>query len=388
MCGTCDIVKDDFIGQTFPTQKGGLLTVVGDNGLTRYKKKYKLTCSICSLDTELFPDLFESPKGHLVNGQVPCGCSKKPKWKPFQVEIIARRLCVEAGYEFLGFHDGYKNQRSKFSYNCPVHGKQTASYISFVNQGCRCPSCGIDSQKDKCRNSEAETITKELCEKEGYEFLGFPEGYKNQRSEFSYNCPVHGKQTVSYNNFVNTGTRCPSCAVSGYQPAKQGYLYTTLWAHPEQEDDYLGDSFVKIGITNFLEQRIKQQCGKTEYKPHQIIVFKFEDGCIPQELERLTKPYRQDKNDPHTPKELFGDGHTEIIGDWLDTHTCIELFIDEIKKNGYNPEIVVGKRLYNKLMNIDEQPMRKVIDNHIDSMCDKISEKFRGKQYEAYASRS
>ena len=180
-------MKDDFIGQTFPTPNGGRLTVVGNNGLKGNKKKYELSCSICSLDTELFPDLFESRKGHLVNGSVPCGCSKKPEWKPFQVEIIVGRLCVEAGYEFLGFSDDYKNKNSKFSYNCPTHGKQKVSYDSFVNRGSRCPDCGIESMKDKMRNPEAEAIVKELCEKEGYEYLGFPDGYKNCYSKFSYN---------------------------------------------------------------------------------------------------------------------------------------------------------------------------------------------------------
>ena len=40
--------EDDFIGTTFPTPKGGVLTVLYDNGLKKNKKKYILNCSICT----------------------------------------------------------------------------------------------------------------------------------------------------------------------------------------------------------------------------------------------------------------------------------------------------------------------------------------------------
>lgn len=357
MCGSCEI-KDDFIGQTFPTPKCGVLTVVGVVGKSKNGIKiYTSTCSICSEDKELFPELFESRKVPLVNGSVPCGCSKKPVWKPFQVEIIVGRLCVEVGYEYLGFPDGYKNNRSKFEYNCPVHGKQKVSYDCFVNQGSRCPDCGIESK----RNPEAEAIVKELCEKEGYEYLGFPDGYKNCYSKFSYNCPVHGKQEVSYNAFVNSGSRCPSCAVFGYQPAKPGYLYVTNWTNYNKDTN----EFFKVGITNFLEQRIKQQACKTSYKPHQLIVFKFEDGSIPPELERLTKPYRQDMSNPIITKEEFYDGTTEILQNWIDIIKILPELIDSIRQNGYTPEIEVGKRLYNKLIKLDKVDMVKVILDHL-----------------------
>ena len=362
MCGSCEI-KDDFIGQTFPTPKGGVLTVVGVVGKSKNGIKiYSSTCSICSEDKELFPDLFESPKGSLVKNSIPCGCSKFPQWKPFQATIIARRLCVDAGYEFLGFPDGYKNCYSKFSYNCPVHGKQKVSYTNFVkNMGTRCPSCGTESMKDKKRNPEAEAIVKELCEKEGYEYLGFPDGYKNCYSKFSYNCPVHGKQKVSYDSFVNIGSRCPSCAEHGYNPSKPGHLYVTNWVNYDKDTN----EFFKIGITNFLEQRIKQQARKTSYKPHQLIVFKFEDGSIPQELERLTKPYRQDMEHPIITKEEFYNGTTEILQNWIDIIKILPELIDSIRQSGYTPEIEVGKRLYNKLIKLDKVDMVKVILDHL-----------------------
>ncbi|UKM62723.1 hypothetical protein P19_0235 [Aeromonas phage P19] len=356
MCGQYPV--DDFIGQTFPTPKGGVLTVVGDNGLKGNKKRYQLTCSICSLDGELFPELFESHKGNLVNGAIPCGCSKKPEWKPFQINIIVSRLCLESGYGYIGFPEGYKNHRSKFEYNCPIHGKQKASYQDFVNGNSRCHHCSGTKKKTL---SEAETIVKEICTKEGYGYLDFPEGYKNAYSKFEYLCPAHGKQIVSYDGFVNHNSRCPSCSTSGYQPSKPGHLYVTNWINNKKDTN----EFFKIGITNFLDQRIKQQARKTSYKPHQLIVFKFEDGSIPQELERLTKPYRQDMEHPIITQDEFADGTTEILQNWIDIIKILPELIDTIREKGHTPEIEVGKRLYNKLIKLDKDQMAKVILDHL-----------------------
>ncbi|QQG33794.1 hypothetical protein ZPAH1_orf00032 [Aeromonas phage ZPAH1] len=362
MCGSCE-VKDDFIGQTFPTPKGGVLTVVGVVGKDKYShKKYGLSCSICSLDKDLFPDSFESQKCNLVKGSVPCGCAKTPKWSEQQVNIITRRLCEKEGYEFLGFPEGYKHKNSKFEYKCHTHGKQKASYNDFVNRGTRCPLCGTESMKDKQRNSEAETIVKELCEKEGYEFLGFPEGYKNALSKFEYNCHTHGKQKASYNGFVSGGSRCPDCTGNrGYQPAKPGYIYVTNWINNDEDTN----EFFKIGISNDYTRRIKDQARKTSYKPNQLIVFKFLDGSIPQELERLTKPYRQDMSHPIITPEEFGDGTTEILQNWIDIIKILPELIDTIRANGYTPEIEVGKRLYNKLIKLDKKDMIQAILDHL-----------------------
>lgn len=72
--------ENSFIGNKFPTPSGGVLTVV--KGLPRNKgkdTKYVLDCTLCSRDTELFPEGFSCTKNHILNGKVPCGCSPIPK---------------------------------------------------------------------------------------------------------------------------------------------------------------------------------------------------------------------------------------------------------------------------------------------------------------------
>ncbi|WP_192896000.1 hypothetical protein [Aeromonas salmonicida] len=333
---------DNFTGETFPTPKGGVLTVVGHNGLKGSKKKYKLTCSICHTDEELFPDLFESPKGSLVNDQVPCGCSKSPRWSEQQVNIIVRRLCESEGYEYLGFPDGYKNNNSKFEYICHTHGKQTASYNSFVNIGSRCPSCGTESQKDKQRNPEAENIVKELCESEGYEFIGFPEGYANAYSKFEYACPVHGLQTASYHNFVNHGSRCPYCSGYGYQKSKTGIFYIVKWTNSKNE------SWFKFGITgqSHPETRMKQQVYIHKRKMNEELKYSIRfmchwaDGEIAANIERDFKSL-QSTYGIFCSKSMMWAGHSETISpdavddlqeaikdnSWLDIDLINEVYI-------------------------------------------------------------
>lgn len=305
-------MKDDFIGETFPTPKGGLLTVVSVVGKSKNSiKKYGLTCSICHEDAELFPELFESQKSSLINDSVPCGCAKNPKWSEQQVNIIIRRLCEKEGYEYLGFHEGYKNCYSKFEYNCPVHGVQKASYNSFVNSGSRCPDCGGKKKKSL---EEAENIVKELCESEGYEFIGFPEGYENCYSKFEYNCHTHGKQKVSYNNFVN-GTRCSSCTGNrGYQKSKTGIFYVVKWTNSN------GDCWFKFGITGKEnpETRMKQQVYIHKRKMNEELKYEirymcsWDDGNIVYSLEREFVEI-QNKYGTYCNKEMMCDGFTETI---------------------------------------------------------------------------
>lgn len=69
---------EDFIGWK---SHNGTLEVIGVAGKQGYKTLYKVTCTECSKDPELFPDgYFVSLKDNLIRGKLPCGCSKNPYW--------------------------------------------------------------------------------------------------------------------------------------------------------------------------------------------------------------------------------------------------------------------------------------------------------------------
>ena len=88
-----------------------------------------------------------------------------------------------------------------------------------------------------------------------YDVIGFPDGYKNNRSRFEYVCKTHGKQNVSYHNFVNGGRRCGGCVKdlgngNGYYPERKDevdFLYVL---------DFDG-KFIKVGRSFDVDERIK-----------------------------------------------------------------------------------------------------------------------------------
>jgi len=117
----------DFIGKTFTTPKGGVLTVVSKLPQEPYTTgRYEIHCSICSEDQELWRDL-SSIRTALVKGQSPCGCSKVlvlPEWR---WEVIIGRECVKRDYTFNGWVGDFKGVGTKLNLINNKTGKKWAS---------------------------------------------------------------------------------------------------------------------------------------------------------------------------------------------------------------------------------------------------------------------
>lgn len=120
------------------------LTVVGWSGRKGSSKLYILKCTNCSQDSELFGQgYFRSIKSSLVNlGQVPCGCSKSPRFSEKQYEVLCSRRARELGYDFLGFIGEWKAHKTKIRMSCAEHGEWGSCSINgLVSKGSGCPSC-------------------------------------------------------------------------------------------------------------------------------------------------------------------------------------------------------------------------------------------------------
>ena len=293
------IKSEDFIGWKSPD---GKLEVIGIAGKQGTNLIYKVTCTECSKDKELFPDgYFVSKKCNLLKGQKPCGCSKQPKWKPFQYLMLA---CRAAKDRFIvhGFAEEFHGKSTKLNLECLKDGhKWTASITSVINVGNGCPKCNVEQKKTPEHIALQKCI--DICKEMKYDAIGFIEGYKNACSRFEYNCKIHGKQSVRYNDFVNKGTRCGGCSITGYSTSKQGTFYVYQWI----KDNH---SFIKFGITNQKElSRIKRQKRETKYNYKKVWSATFEDGFIPLYIENYIKNSRIEIG--VTSKEDFPDGFTE-----------------------------------------------------------------------------
>ncbi len=192
----------------------------------------------------------------MVKGQKPCGCSKSPRWTKEQYLILARRV-AQGRFIVHGFAEKFRGQRTKLSLECLIDGyKWTASIDNIINAYHGCHKCS-----GKYKPTEQETLDKckSICEIEGYEPLGFVDGYRNQKSRFEYKCPIHGKQSVVYHAFVSIGSRCGSCWKGRQKELGNGYGY-----YPERKDekDFLyvlnfNDRFLKVGRSFDIDERIK-----------------------------------------------------------------------------------------------------------------------------------
>ena len=299
---------EDFVGWVSPD---GKLKVVGIIRKTKGGISiFKVTCTECSKDKELFPDgYFTSSKGHLISGCKPCGCSKSRKWSLEEYLVLLNRVGKRKGFVIVGPSEKYKGAHTKIKLKCLKDMCEWYSEIAHIlNTGSGCPACGKLSAKRKQSHSEdfAKSKCESICKEMKYTFINFPEGYENCYSKLNYTCPNHGNQTVSYESFVYTGSRCPSCAETGYNPNKPGSFYIVKWT----KDDH---SFIKFGITNKnVLDRIKQQARKTEYLYEILFHRTWKDGKIAYNIEKSIKTSKAFSINV-IDKEYFNDGFTETV---------------------------------------------------------------------------
>lgn len=111
----------------------------------------------------------------------------------------------------------------------------------------------------------------------------------------------------------SSGRGCPACAVTGYDQTKPGHLY---WLTDASQ------SMVKVGITNFLAQRLGQHArqGLTEL----VYTRKYEDGRRAPAIEMAWKRAARKQGYVAVPREVIRDGFTEVF--WLEDRTLSDLF--------------------------------------------------------------
>ena len=247
---------EDFIGWK---SKDGKLEVIGIIGKTKSgNATFKVICTECSKDPELFPDgYFVSTKGNLVNGQKPCGCSKSPRWEDWQFLIIANRSAKDR-FIVHGFAEEFHGAHTKLNLECLKDGHKWVATIHSVISGRKgCPKCKGVTLAEQHKTPEHIALQRciDICKENNYNVIGFVGEYENWKSRFEYTCKIHGKQNVRYHNFVNKGTRCSGCAKelgngNGYYPERkdeQDYLYVLNF----------NDKFVKVGRSFDVDERIK-----------------------------------------------------------------------------------------------------------------------------------
>lgn len=244
---------EDFIG--WKSEDGKLEVVSVHEDLDGHAATFKVTCTECSKDPELFPEgYFISNKGNLLAGKKPCGCAFNPKWSQYQTLIRCNRAASLKKIKIHGFIGEYRGRYTKLDCECLESGHKWSPPVhSIVTKKSGCPECAGNA---RLTEQEALDRCRVLCESAGYTLIGFQGEFKNNKSVFEYSCPSHGKQKVSYKNFVQHGRRCGYCwreyqreiGEYGWYPARADeidYLYVINF----------NDSYIKIGRSFDVERR-------------------------------------------------------------------------------------------------------------------------------------
>lgn len=267
---------EDFVGEIF---NNGKLRVIGIHGKgNRYQTLYRVTCTECSKDKELFPEgYFISTKGNLLKGQIPCGCAKSPRWEGWQWLLRARRA-AEGRFKVIGFVEGFKNQKSRVICECIVDGYIWTPTVNCVVNMKGCPRCYGNERK-----TEEQALLKcvKICQEMSYEAIGFPEGFKNAYSRFEYKCQKHGTQNVSYHCFVNKESRCPICwrekqkEIGGFYGLYQDRLEDPDFLYVLSVND---GEYIKVGRTFDLEGRLGTMKYKSQANTRNIKLLRMFTG--------------------------------------------------------------------------------------------------------------
>jgi hypothetical protein len=106
--------------------------------------------------------------------------------------------------------------------------------------------------------AELEHKASSVASANGYELDGwyFPELKRNTTAMLAVRCKDHGVFRISYANLVYHERRCPSCSVTGFKSAIDGYVYAL-------KSDC--GAYMKVGISNKPEIRIPQLSRATPF---------------------------------------------------------------------------------------------------------------------------
>lgn len=279
---------------------------------TRRDKLYKVECSLCSQDKELFPEPFWMTSSKFKN-RIPCGCSPKPEWSTHQKEVLIRRRCVSLGYSFLGWKTKGKTKylsKDHIVLHNPATDNTWSSFTftDFITTKYTDPAVrGKGNLRDISYHLTNFKNTGAYSEGTKFERINRLDtnGAKNYwkvtcgRCKSTYECFTGG---------LTKGQKGCSCQDKGaFNKCKPANFYIVRWYG-------YGESYLKFGITNReVIDRVKEQDKRSKHLDYEILYTFYNDsGQVVWDCEK----YLIDTmNTKICPKHWLPDGYTETVED-------------------------------------------------------------------------
>jgi Zn finger protein HypA/HybF involved in hydrogenase expression len=235
--------------------------------------KYSYEKSICSgihnkliITCDKHGDFEQIPASHL-SGK---GCSSCGGRKKLTKEIFIERAIAIHGEKYSYEKVEYKSANEKVVIICSAHGpfRQTPNKHTSLKQGC--PSCG--GTKKLAAKGFIERAKSVHADRYDYSKVE----YKSAREKVFIICQEHGIFEQIPASHLN-GIGCPSCAKSGFNPDKAGYLYILKATK---------FNYIKIGISNNPEQRFKNLKREAPFNFEALTIKEFQTGQEAYDLEQ------------------------------------------------------------------------------------------------------
>ena len=235
---------------------------------------------------------------HTMNDKIIVSCDFGHKWESLIINTIHKKSGCPHCYgnakknendvvdsvnaidcvRFISFDGEYRNSTSKINVECTVCGHNKSVYINqLLHRKKFCPKCA-----GNYRYTLDEYIEK-INEMDCIEYIGTSSSYRNIKSKVKVKCSKCENEWESSIDNVLRGFGCPSCAKSGYDQTKKGYLYLLK--------SKCG-MYMKIGISNNYQDRVKRLSVATPFEFFVECVAESENGSlISSEESRLHKEY-------------------------------------------------------------------------------------------------
>lgn len=179
------------------------------------------------------------------------------------------------GVRFLGFPDGFNGARSRVKAECTIHGEWVTDYVNITSCLSGCPSCAHNRQPT--RQEREQDIDANLNGTD-WEFVRWVhEGKVTAFSKMVLNCHTHGEWISNPNALLSKHYGCPSCATSGFDKNAPASAYCLI--------SECG-GYVKVGITNNLDARMKSLRRVTPFRFDLADHFESTEGAVCSAFEK------------------------------------------------------------------------------------------------------
>jgi hypothetical protein len=234
----------------------------------------------------------QAPKGHLRGEGCPSCVGRNKTSEQFIKEV---REVHGNLYDYSLVE--YKSSSQKVTIICKDHG-EFSQLPGDHRYGYGCPGCFIKRAKTN------EDFIKEAREVHGDRYDYSLIKYKSAHHKIEIMCSDHGVFNQRPTDHLRANG-CPDCARRGYIPSKGGWLYYIKFETDDCE-------FYKIGITNGdIETRIKHFYLKEDVVLEIIFSQWFEDGYVPQQIERQI--LQSNKEYKFDTKQYMKNGFSETF---------------------------------------------------------------------------